>query len=104
MYAQKANTNLIDYSEKIMINVRGTPLKKEMIECVNDLPDEILLTIRPLFHMLIGNTSAIETISYDDLTAEEQESLTKAEEAIERGEFIRFEDIDWDSEPQAEEN
>ena len=86
----------VAYTEKIITNVRDTPLKKKLIECINDLPDDVLLTIRPLFHMLIESTSTIEEISFDDLTEDEKISITKSQEEYERGEFIRHEDINWD--------
>ena len=95
MYARKHDVNAVDFTEKIMSNVRNTPLKKELIDCINDLPDEILLTIRPLFHMLIDNTSTIETISFDELTENEKINIAKADEEFARGEFVRDEDINW---------
>ena len=95
MYAPKTGANPAAYTEKIMSNDRGTPLKKELIECINDLPDEILLTIRPLFRMLIENTSTIEAVSFNDLTEEEKLSIAKSQEEYERGETVRHEDINW---------
>ena len=83
-------------TERIMTNVRNTPLKKELIDCINDIPDEILLTVRPLLHMLIENTTAIETLSYEDLPEAEKMSVNEAMEQYRRGETVRHDDINWD--------
>ena len=88
MYNSKINTKSMNYIENILINKRGTPLKKELNEYINDLPDEILLSVKPLLQMLIENTITIEEIepSPDEIYAVEN---GRAE--YERGETVKFE-------------
>ena len=87
--------NSITGVEQILANVRNTPLKLELMEYINDLPDEILITIKPLLQMLIENTSIIESVKPDELTADEVAAHTAAMEDLERGDVVRHEDVDW---------
>ena len=91
MNAHNSSVATDTFAEKIIYNVRNTPLKKELIECINDLPDEILLTIKPLFRLLIENTMTIEQVSYDELTEKEKAGIEQAQLEYERGDYVRFE-------------
>ena len=73
-----------------------TVLKRELIEYINDIPDEKLIAIKPLLHMLMEDTMLIEEVDYDDLTEDEKESVIQAELEYARGETIKHEDINWD--------
>ena len=73
-----------------------TVLKKELIECINDIPDEKLVALKPLLYMLVEDTVLIEKIDFEDLTDEEKESVEQARAEYARGETIKHEDINWD--------
>ena len=92
MYALKKNQTS---TEEILVNIRDTPLKNDLIECMKDVPDESLITIKPLLHMLIKNTMTIEQLPYDELSDVEKAAIDRAREEYERGDFVRYEDINW---------
>jgi len=82
--------------EQMLVNVRDTPLKRELIDCINDLPDEILIAIKPLILMLIENTTTIEAATPETLTADELAAIAKAHDEYERGEAVQMQDIVFD--------
>jgi len=73
-----------------------TALKKELMNYINDIPDERLYAIKPLLYMLAEDTFVIEKVDFEDLTNEEKESVIKARKEYENGETINHNDINWD--------
>jgi hypothetical protein len=67
-------------------------LKEELINCVRHIPDERLIAIKPLLFMLYNDTPMLEAVLYEDLTAEEKESVDRG-----RGEYANGETVDFEA-------
>ena len=71
-------------------------LKSELINYINDIPEEKLRAIKPLLHMLSKEDDYLEKISFDELTPEERESVLQAELDFINGDTVSHDDIDWE--------
>jgi hypothetical protein len=69
-----------------------TALKQELINCINDIPDNKLIAIKPLLFMLSNETAILERVSFNELTSNEQKAVLKGREEYKNGECIDFED------------
>lgn len=73
-----------------------TGLRAELIDYINDIPDEKLLAIKPLLSMLSKDTLSIEKVSFEDLTDYERASVIQAEKDFINGETVSHNAINWD--------
>lgn len=64
-------------------------LRKEVLECIDRIPDSKLEALRPILRLLTSDAPVVET----DLTEEEKEIIRAGREAYRAGEYIPLADI-----------
>ena len=64
-------------------------LRKEILECIDHIPDSKLEALRPILHLLSNDAPVIET----DLTEEEQQIIRAGREEYKAGKYIPLSDI-----------
>ena len=65
-------------------------LRKEVLECIDRIPDSKLEALRPILHLLTGEDEfAIET----DLTEEEKQIILSGREEHRAGKYVPLSDI-----------
>ncbi|MBR4726286.1 MAG: hypothetical protein IK080_00170, partial [Clostridia bacterium] len=64
-------------------------LRKEILDCIDRLPDSKLEAIKPLLHLLTDETSVVET----DLTDEEREIIRAGRAEYKAGKYVPLSDI-----------
>ena len=64
-------------------------LRKEILDCIDRMPDSKLEAIRPLLRLLTDDTPVVET----DLTDEEREIIRAGREEYKAGKYIPLSDI-----------
>ena len=94
--------NKLDKSAKIRLKKAFDRLSNEppkgrhKVNYINTIPDERLITIKPLLFMLSSDTFSLEKISFDELSVDEKESVLQAEQDFINGETVSHDDIDWE--------
>ncbi len=69
-------------------------IKAELVDLINNIPDEKLKAIRPLLTMIYEDTIVIEgPIAFDDLDEDEKAAVLQGQAEYERGECIPMEDL-----------
>lgn len=66
-----------------------TAIRKEVLNCIDNIPDNKLEALKPLLHILVNDTFAVET----DLTEEEKAIISQGRQEYETGTFINLNDI-----------
>ena len=64
-------------------------LRKEVLECIDQLPDSKLEALRPLLRLLTNEDYVIET----DLTEEEKEIIRAGREEYRKGGFVPLSEL-----------
>ena len=64
-------------------------LRKEVLECIDQLPDSKLEALRPLLRLLTNDDFVIET----DLTEEEKEIIRAGREEYRKGGFVPLSEL-----------
>ena len=70
-------------------------LRDELVGYLNAIPDDKLVVLKPLLHMLSNELYDIERVHFSDLSSEERKAIEQAEHEYEIGETVSHEDIDW---------
>ena len=64
-------------------------VRKEVLDCIDLLPDSELEAIQPILKLLVNNSLIIET----NLTDEEKEIIRAGREEYKKGSYISLEEI-----------
>ena len=64
-------------------------LRKEVLDCINRIPDSKLEALRPILRLLTNDAPVIET----DLTDEEKEIIRAGREEYKSGSYIPISDL-----------
>jgi len=73
-----------------------SPLKNELVDLINNIPDAKLLSIKPLLTMIYEDTVVIEPVLFDILSENEKTAVLHGVEEDERGEAVCFDEINWE--------
>ena len=80
-------------SEDKYINKTGgnkmTAIRREILECINELPDSKLEALKPILTLLVDDTVRIET----DLTEDEKQIIAQGREEYKKGGFVPLDSI-----------
>ena len=66
-----------------------TAIRREILECINELPDSKLEALKPILTLLVDNTIRIET----DLTEDEKQIIAQGREEYKKGGFVPLDSI-----------
>lgn len=69
-----------------------TTLKQELIEYIQDIPDEKLIILKPLISMLAHDVLYVEKITESDLSDEELASVMTGYKQYQNNECVDFEE------------
>ena len=72
-----------------------TALKQEIMSYVNDIPDDVLLAIKPLLAKLSDDVMNVEALDFDDLTKPEKQASLKAVAEYREGKTVNHDDVNW---------
>jgi hypothetical protein len=64
-------------------------IRKEVLDCIDNLPDSRLEALRPILKLLVHDTVAVDT----DLTDEEREIIRQGREEYKAGGFVSLDSI-----------
>lgn len=68
-------------------------LKEELKNYIDEVPEDKLLSIKPLLVMLADEFAySVEKISFEELTPEEQDAVARGQDEFENGECVDFEE------------
>lgn len=66
-----------------------TAIRQEVLNCIDELPDNKLEALRPILMLLVNETISIDT----DLTDDEKQIIRKGREEYKNGGFVSLNDI-----------
>lgn len=67
-------------------------VKEMAVSYINDLSEDTITALLPLLKKLTDNSVYLESVSFDELTDDEKESVIKGRKDYDDGNYIDFED------------
>ena len=67
-------------------------IRNEILNYINEIPDEKLIALKPLLTLLVNDTLVIES----NLDTDEKEIIRQGREEYKQGNYTLLENIDWD--------
>lgn len=68
-----------------------TAIRREILNCIDNLPDSKLEALKPILTILVNDTINIET----DLTDDEKQIIAEGREEYKKGDFVDINKIIW---------